>query len=239
MRYFFALMMGMSFLNFSATELRSEDMPRTIAVTGQGDISVEPDMAKLIVAVQFEADDAARAMDIASAATGAILTRLDVSDVDAGDVRSGAVRLQPVYSSSALSSGRNIAGYRAQNSVEVTLRDLDQLGGLLAALVADGANRLDSLWFGLQDPTAAEDAARQRAVADAMRRAALYADAADVPLGQVLTISEMGGGGYRTLSAGPMEMGSLAASSPQYDVPTAPGKIEVSASITMVFEIAR
>jgi len=211
---------------------------RTISVTGRGEISVDPDMATVVIGVQAEGEDSAQALDIASAATAAILARLDVEGVPAGDVRSGAIRLQPRYSQSVLSSGQQIIGYRAVNSVEVDVTDLDRLGGLLSALVGDGANRLDRVSFGLQDPSAATDEARRRAVAEAIRLVNLYADAAGVTVGDVMSISEAGSNGYRALNAEPVVMAEMAQSSPSYDVPVAPGKIEVNASISIVYEIA-
>lgn len=123
------------------------------------------------------------------------------------------------------------------NSIEVEVTDLDQLGGLLAGLFGEGANRLDRVNFGLQDPTAATDEARRRAIAEGARLAALYADAAGVSIGDLMSLSESGGGGYRALEAEPVMMEAMATSAPQYDVPVAPGKIIINASISMVFAI--
>ncbi|MEL6959632.1 MAG: SIMPL domain-containing protein, partial [Pseudomonadota bacterium] len=171
------------------------------------------------------------------AAILAMLAQLDGAGVAPEDVRTGAVRLQPRYSSSSLSSGNQILGYVAVNTVTVDLRDLDRLGPLLQALIGDGANRLDDVRFGLQDPTDALDEARRRAVAEAMRRAALYADAAGVELGAVLSLSDTGGAGYQPLRA-EMAMMDMAQSAPDFAIPTAPGDIEMSVSVSMVFAIA-
>jgi uncharacterized protein YggE len=97
---------------------------RTITVTGQGEVSVEPDMAMVIIGVQAEADIAADALDIASASTAAILATLDGEGIASEDIRSGAIRLNPRYSQSVLSSGTQITGYQAVNSVEVKVTDL-------------------------------------------------------------------------------------------------------------------
>ncbi len=209
---------------------------RTIAVTGQGEVSVEPDMATVIIGVQTESEVAADALDAASAATAAILATLDVEGIAAEDIRSGAIRLNPRYSQSVLSSGTQISGYQAINSVEVTVNDLDQLGGLLAAVVGDGANRLDGVQFGLQDPSEATDEARRRAVAEGVRLADLYAQAAGASVGALLSISELGNSGYRPIMAEARNM-NMVMSEPQYDVPVAPGKIELNASINLVYAI--
>lgn len=236
MRPWIALSLLIVTLGLAGVAAHAQDAPRTISVTGTGEVSVAPDMATIVVGVQSEAEGAAEALDQASAATAAILATLDLEGVAADDIRSGAVRLSPRYSNSVLGSGQEIVGYRAVNTVEVVVTDLDRLGGVLAAVVGDGANRLDGVRFGLQDPQAATDEARRLAVAEGARLAALYADAAGVGVGELLTLSEHGSGGYRAVMAEPvlMEM----AASPQYDVPIAPGKIDLNASISMVYAIA-
>ena len=224
-------------LTLAAFAVPATAQERTISVNGRGEISNDPDMATVVIGVQTEAEDTAQARDDASAATASILAILDVEDIPLADIRSGAIRLQPRYNQSARSSGQQIIGYRAINSIEVDVTDLDQLGSLLAGLVGEGANRLDRVNFGLQDPTAATDEARRRAIAEGARLAALYADAAGVSIGDLMSLSESGGGGYRALEAEPVMMEAMATSAPQYDVPVAPGKIIINASISMVFAI--
>lgn len=213
------------------------DTPRQITVSGEGLVSVDPDMATVTLGVQTEGQTPAEALDQASVATAAVLAALDSSGIAAEDIRSGAVRLNPRYSSNVLSSGTQIIGYSAVNTVNVQVNDLAMLGGLLAGLVGEGANRLDQLTFGLQDPTAAMDEARRRAVAEGARLAALYADAAGVSVGSLVTLSDNGSSGYRSMRAEPMML-DRAASSPRYDVPVAPGQIDLQASVLMIYEIA-
>lgn len=237
MRPIFALGILSATLAFTAMSVPANAQERSITVTGQGEISVEPDMATVMIGVQSEADVAADALDATSAATAAILATLDIEGIAPEDIRSGAIRLNPRYNQSVLSSGTQITGYQAINSVEVKVNDLDRLGGLLAAVVGDGANRLDGVRFGLQDPSEATDEARRRAVAEGARLAQLYAQAAGVDVGDLMMLNEGGSGGYRMLDMAPavvMEMSS----SPQYDVPVAAGMIEMSASIVMVYAIA-
>lgn len=217
--------------------VHAQTTERLITVMGRGEVSVAPDMASVRIGVQTEADSAADALDQASAATAAILGQLDGQAIAPEDIQSGSIRLNPRYSSSVLGSQRSIAGYEAVNSVTVAVRDLGNLGNLLAALVGDGANRLDGVTFGLSDPEDAQDEARRRAVVESLRLADLYADAADVAVGAVVSISEAGSGGYSPMRAEPMML-EMAASAPQFDVPVAAGLIDLNASVTMVFEIA-
>jgi len=80
------------------------------------------------------------------------------------------------------------------------------------------------------------EAARRDAVADAAAKAALFAEAAGVDLGDLLRLEEAGAGGYYPMDA-PIAEARLA-SSPQYDVPVSAGEITVSASVTLVYAIA-
>jgi len=238
MRIFIALSLLVFTLVLAGVSAQAEGVQPTINVTGTGQITLPPDMATVVVGIQTESEESGGALDQASAATLAILERLSAEGISSSDIKSGAVRLQPRYSSSVLSTGQQIVGYRAVNTVEVAVLDLSALGGLLSALVGDGANRLDRVTFGLQDPSAAQDEARYLAVAEAIRRAHLYADAADVVVGDVLNISEQGNVGYRGLTAEPAVMIEMAQSAPSLDVPVAAGEIMLNASINMVFEIS-
>ena len=222
-----------------AAPASAQDAGRTLTVSGTGEVSAQPDMATITVGVQAEAETAAEALDTASAATAAILATLDTQGVAADDIRSGAIRLNPRYSQSVLSSGNQITGYQAINSVEVTVNDLDRLGGLLAAVVGDGANRLDGVRFGLQDPTAVRDEARRRAVVEGARLADLYSDAANVVLGDLMTLSDGGSSGRPVMEMTPVVAMEMAQSSPRFDVPTAPGKIVLRASVTMIYAISQ
>mgnify|MGYP005993124867 CR=1 FL=1 len=115
----------------------------------------------------------------------------------------------------------------------IRVRDLSSLSAVLGAVLSDGANNLSGLTWGIQDTQTLEDEARRRAVKDAMAKAALYADAAGVELGDVMSIRD---------TADPIVRPSLGRAAPMMaemasDVPVAAGEIEASANVTMVFEI--
>lgn len=209
---------------------------RTIIVTGTGEASAPPDMATLNLGVRAEAASTAEALDETSLATRAILDSLSRAGLAPADIRTGTVRLTPIYSEGSFSGRRQISGYRATNSLQVTVRDLDGLGAVMSSVVGEGANELNGLQFGIDDPAALMDAARRDAVADAAAKAALFAEAAGVELGDLIRLEEAGAGGYYPLDA-PMAEARLA-SAPQYDVPVAAGEITVSANVTLVYAIA-
>jgi len=146
-------------------------------------------------------------------------------------MQTAGLSLNPVWRDGSGPQGQPAPwGFEASNIVSLRLRDLEALGPVLDALVSDGANRLDGVSFGLQDPDTAMDEARRLAVVDARRKAALYAEAAGVGLGQVISLSETGAGMPRPVM---MEMAAMRSDA----VPIAAGEVGVSASVQMVFAL--
>lgn len=205
---------------------------RQITVTGEGRVEAAPDMALITLGVTHQADAARDAMAATSDAVARILTRLDQLGLAARDVQTRRITLNPAWANERYDSDKppKIAGFTASNTVAIRVRALDQLGEVLDAVVEDGANTFNGLQFLIADPDPLMDEARKQAVADAMARAALLAEAAGVTLGPLRSIDEYGGGG------GPVMMEMAAARSG--GVPIASGEVSLSASVTMVFDIA-
>jgi uncharacterized protein YggE len=108
---------------------------------------------------------------------------------------------------------------------------LGDMGAILDEVVQAGANRINSVGFGLSDDSVVTDEARRRAVADAKRIAALYAEAAGVSLAGILSINE--GGRFQPQPRGGLMMRAEASS-----VPIEAGESTVRANVTIVWEIA-
>ena len=108
--------------------------------------------------------------------------------VDAKDIRTTNFSIWPnqQYGPDGQPTGTR---YVVDNSVFVTVRDLDNLGDLLDSAVAAGANSINSIQFDVADKTEALKKAREEAVKDAKAQAQELADAAGVKLGEIQTIS--------------------------------------------------
>lgn len=223
-------------LSLSAAPIWAQEaQTRQIIVTGVGEVAVVPDMAVITLGVSEQDKSAAAAMRATSDSAAAILARLSENGIDARDVQTSDVSLNPVWNnrSSGMSSDSEpkIVGYTANNRITVRVRDLDSLGSLMDAVLEDGANRFNGLRFAVQEPRPHQDAARQEAVADAMEKAKLYSEAAGVTLGPILTMSELG------MSSGPAPMVEMSMARDS-GVPIAAGEQEISARLTVVFGIA-
>lgn len=215
-----------------ATPVAAQTTAPTITVTGTGEVSAAPDMAIVSLGVEEQADSARDAMQRASRAAGAILARLEEMGVAARDVQTSELSLSPVWSTPERDAPREITGYAARNQVTVRLRDLDALGGVLDAVLEDGANRFGGLSFTLEDPSEPMAAARAAAVRDAMSRASQLAEAAGVTLGPVQSISEHGGDAPRPMMMEAARMASDAA------MPVAAGELDLRVQVGMVFALA-
>lgn len=201
-------------------------MAGEITVRGEGKVSAVPDMAVVTVGVRAEDESAGVAMDAVRDQMNAVFTALEEAGIAARDMQTGTIDLGPRHDRD---SG-TVTGYHAGNSLELRLRDLDALGGVLDSVVAQGANDLRGLRFAIDDDASLLDEARRRAVADAMARAQLYADAAGVKLGDVEEIIETdASGGPR-----PMMRAEMASDS---GTPVAPGEIDITATLQMTFDI--
>jgi uncharacterized protein YggE len=203
-----------------------------ITVSGEGSVFAVPDMAVISMGATAEAKTAKAAMDQTSDITAAILAQLSGFEIAPRDIQTSDLSLNPVWTNRGDTNDRpRIDGYQASNRVTVRIRDLDTLGPVLDAVLTDGANRLGGLQFALSDPEPAMNDARRLAVADAVAKATLFADAAGVELGALISLSETG------IMMPRPEMMSMARAA-DAGVPVAQGEAEVMAGVTLVYEIS-
>jgi uncharacterized protein len=205
-----------------------------ITVTGEGVVHGAPDMAILSIGVTTEAKTAKDAMAQNSASLASVLERLKAAGIDARDLQTSNLSLNPNWAGYDSSTGGQprIAGYTATNQLTVRIRALETLGAVLDAAISDGANTLNGLTFAMSDPRPSTDAARVLAVQDARAKATLLVEAAGVQLGRIVSISE--GGGF-VQPAGPM-FRAVADSAP---VPVEGGEVAANSNVTIVFEIVQ
>lgn len=201
----------------------------TIAVTGEGRVEGAPDMATVTLGVTTQ-DKTAAALAANSEAVARVLARLSEAGIAPADIQTTGLSVSPNWTGYDSAQTPRIVDFTAQNLVTVRVRALEGLGAVLDAAVADGANTLNGLSFGLADPEPALAEARARAVADARARAEVLARAAGVSLGPILSIAEGGG----TASPAPMYRAEAMAA----PVPVAGGEVSVAVSVTVVWAIA-
>ncbi|PSL17127.1 SIMPL domain-containing protein [Shimia abyssi] len=204
-----------------------------ITMNGTGTVYAEPDMAVVTVGATHQAKSAKAAMDQVSGTVEKILVTLSASGVEPRDMQTSGIRLDPVRDHRSYDDGGpRLVGFSASNQVSVRVRDLDNLGEILGDLVAVGANDVNGVRFDVREPRNMQDEARKLAVVDARAKAELYAEAAGVRLGRIVSISESGGSRPRP------EMMRAASMADSAAVPVAAGELALEAQVQIVWELA-
>jgi uncharacterized protein YggE len=181
--------------------------PPAISVTGEATVSVAPDQAQIDGGVTSDAKTAREASDANNAAMGKVLLALKGAGIDEKDYQTSRLSLQPQFAANYKPSERasGIVSFRASNRVTVRIRDVTKVANVIDVLVGAGANEIGGINFVVSQASKLLDEARERAVADARRKAEIYAKAAGVTLGAPLSISEEGNSApvpYRRMAAG-------------------------------------
>jgi uncharacterized protein YggE len=170
--------------------------PPLISVTGEANVSVAPDLAQIDGGVTSEAKTAREASDANNAAMGKVLLALKGAGFAETDFQTSRLSLQPESAPNRTPpSAPTIVGYRASNRVTVRLHDVTKVASVIDTMVAAGANDIGGINFSVSNASKLLDDAREQAIADARRKAEIYAKAADVALGPPISISEGGAPG--------------------------------------------
>lgn len=215
----------------SSAPRAEEPLHRLITLTGHGEVMRVPDTAMISMGVNVNAPTASAALEANSKSMQAMLAVLKQAGVAEKDVQTSDFVVQP-----RLDYGNNTGqppktvGYDVINQVTVTVRDLPSLGGILDKAVQSGSNQINGISFSVKDPQAALDEARQKAFADALRKAEVYAAAAGLQLGPIVSISESSGYAPPV----PMRAKAMAAEAAP---PIAAGEQVIGLDVTVSWEI--
>lgn len=205
---------------------------RQISVTGEARAEVAPDRAVITLGVVADDAEAARAMRNVSEDMAAVIARLREAGIASEDMQTQRISVDPVWSDTRLGNApgkREITGFVASNTLAVRVRELAALGEILDDVLEAGANEFRGLSFGVSDRAAVLDRIRGDAVRDAVRKARQLAEAAEMTLGPVRTISEHGGGNGRPVMA--LEMARAGA------IPVEAGSLSFDYSVSVVFDL--
>ena len=128
----------------------------TIAVTGSGKVTVVPDLATISLGVLIERNTAKAAREAAAESMTKVIAAVKALGIDDKDIASSSISLQPVYDYNSNGSNPHIRGYQLQNTVTITVRDLDKLGDVLDNTVVSVATQVKGISFDVADRTSAD-----------------------------------------------------------------------------------
>lgn len=203
-------------------------LDRLVTVTGEGTLSMPPDLATVHLGVTTQAASAREASDANARRMTALLTAMKSGGIAQNDIQTSSLSLQPQMGGG---NTPRITGFQASNQVTVKVRDLSALSGLLDNMLAAGANDVSGIDFAVSDRSKALDRARRDAIDDARRKAELYATAAGAKVGAVVSISET----THQPPVRPMMRTMREAAS----VPVEPGEQKLQVWVTVAYELTQ
>jgi len=172
-----------------------ESFPRKVTVTGEGTVTAEPDIATVSIGVESLNRDIQKALAESREKINSIFEALVALGVSEQDMQTANYSFNFDRSSSfELSSSRNTGTanpvYRVNNTLSVTIRDLDLTGKIIDAAVLAGANEMWGVQFSIQETEPIIREATERAVADARSRAQYLASLNELSTGKLISINE-------------------------------------------------
>lgn len=203
---------------------------RTIRVSGTGVSAVSPDTVVISAGADTYAPQAASALETNNRIIQSIRTSARRAGVVATDIRTAQFNIAPQYArDNSRTSTPQLSGYRVSHILEIHSNKIESGGELLDGIVAAGANVVRNVRFTVADTSAALQRARELAVEDAQAKAGVLAQAADVRLGEILSIEDGAG-----IPGSPRPQMALRAASA---VPITPGEQKLSVTVTLIYSI--
>jgi uncharacterized protein YggE len=220
-------------VGFASTLVSHDGRITGISVSGQGQVSGAPDLATVTLGVEALRDTVQAARDDAAAAMNQIITLLKDRGIADRDIQTGFFQIHPRYDR----EGQNITGFQVTNQVNVKIRDLSAVSGIIDEVVALSGNltRFQGISFSIENTKPLEEQARAAAVEDLTAKANQLATLTGVELGNLISITETGGlTPFREVVAAERAIFDQASAAP---TPILPGEVDVMVTLQAVFAI--
>jgi len=234
---------NLSAQNESATgpDHRPYDPRPSILVTGNAEVSAAPDQAVARFGMTAQNSRASVAQNKVNEVIQKTIDAIQKAGVKRQSIHTASISLTPIYSDKLLSSGGSkISGFRADNTIEVTIDDLKLIGEVIDAAINAGANEVQGVYFRLKDDRAQRHNALAQASQEAKAKAETIAKALGVPLGNAIEADEATTGYPRPMRAGsPAFIGTSMARKEMAPTPVEPSQIRIEATVTVRYEIKR
>jgi uncharacterized protein YggE len=212
----------------AAVAAADADLRPTVTVVGDGRVLVQPDVANVSLGVETTAPTQEAAQADAATRMQAVVDTLVAQGVPREDIRTNRLSAHPIYDQQDRSV---IRGYQASNSVQAKLRNLDQVGAIVDAVTAAGANRVDGISFAVDQIEVPKGQARGLAMQNARAKADQLASLAGLRVASVKAIQESDASSNppRPQPARADSFGTAAAP------PVEPGTQEVGTQVTVTY----
>jgi len=221
-----------AFANAQAEAAEAEAEKRTINVSGQSKVTASPDFATINLGVVTEDKDAKVAQKTNAQSMEKVIKAIKALGIADSDIQTSNYSIYPVYNYKQETGESVITAYRVNNSVNVTVRDLNKAGSVIDAAADSGVNISSSITFGLSNYEDYYNEALKNAVLAANRKANTIAGALGVKLKGAVTVNE--GGGYSPLTN--YVVYSKSDEAVGASTPIQAGELEITAYVNIVYE---
>lgn len=168
--------------------MATQDLVRTIQVSGSGEVELTADIASFNIQVSEMGKTTKDAQALANEKMALILKTLRSNQIEDKDIQTTSLTLRPSYK--WIDNTQTLEGQVASQSLSVVVRDLPSLGPVIDRLGEISGISLNSVRLDKEDKSEALLEARQKAVAAALAKADVYASSTNMEVGEPITISE-------------------------------------------------
>lgn len=209
----------------------SNSAPRLLSVSGSGTATGTPDVVYVELGVDLKSPSASEVVDESTTRMAKVMDALAALGVEKRDVRTVAYNMwvEEVYDREGNPTGERV--YHLVHRVQVTVRDLEKVGTVLEKALDAGANTVGGIQFGVEDPTALQREAREKAIANAKAKAQQLAEGLGVTLGEPQSINEFGYVEPVPLKVMALEAAGMGGGAGP--VPVSPGQLSVTVEVSV------
>src|SRR3990167_7993 len=203
----------------------------TVSFSGEGRVVAKPDIAKVQLSIVTDALTSKTAQDDNSKKSKAVTDYLKKQNIDDKDFKTTGYNIYPQYKYPQYGGQPTITGYQVNQSLEIKVRNLDNVSNILDGVVTAGANQVNGLSFEIDNPEALKTEARAKAIADAKKKANELQSQVGISLGKIVNFSENTSGYPVPIYYDAKGMG-MGGGGGGPSVPTGENEISVNVSIT-------
>ena len=208
---------------------------RTLSISGSGQVTLVPDIARINIGVHTEAPFVTTAINQNKTLAQAITDALGEKGVEAKDIQTANFNVYPMNRYDEWGKVTSVE-YSVDNTLYITVRDLKVLSEILDAAILAGANQINGISFDVEDRAVAQEQARDLALKDAQAKAKDVAETVGVTLGEIQNINVSNNSyvqPYRMDGMGGMAMDMAM----ETEVPISAGQIVVTYEVNLIYSI--
>lgn len=211
----------------------SQQKGEPFIVTGEGKVSVTPDIAIVNLGIEENGVSLKQVQDSVNKKSKTLVDSLKKLGIGEKDIKTTSYNVYPQYDYTVPNS--RITGYQVSTSYEVTIKDFDKVNDVLVQATTAGANTTGGISFEVNEETKSKklQEAREEAVAKAKEKAEGLARAAGISLGKIINVSESQGNEIRPMYA----TKDIAVGGSPTPADIQPGETEISVIVSLYYEI--